>query len=144
MATKANKFKKTVAAMMAAGALSSPATAKGIMDKFRKPKQDPQPIVNQRKDTINYLSTIADKLEDNYDENKNEANLQVTPMEEFLEEMIEKEGKETVKGAIDLLNSDYYHLSIDGYDGRSGPTWEKLYNKLIQGNLRESANYFPY
>ena len=39
MTTKTNKFKKTVAAMMAAGALSSPATAKGITNKFRKSKK---------------------------------------------------------------------------------------------------------
>lgn len=143
MTTKTNKFKKTVAAMMAAGALSSPATAKGITNKFRKSKQE-QPIVNQRKDTVNYLSTIADKLEDNYDENKNGANLLVTQMEEFLKEIVEKEGEDTVKAAIDLLNSDYYRLSIDGYDGRSGPTWKKLYNKLYQNNLNESVNYFPY
>ena len=143
MTTKANKFKKTIAAMMAAGVLSSPATAKGIINKFRKSKQE-QPIVNQRKDTVNYLSTIADKLEDNYDENKNGANLLVTQMEEFLKEIVEKEGEDTVKAAIDLLNSDYYRLSIDGYDGRSGPTWKKLYNKLYQNNLNESVNYFPY
>ena len=90
------------------------------------------------------LEDNIDLQEDNYDENKNGANLLVTQMEEFLKEIVEKEGEDTVKAAIDLLNSDYYRLSIDGYDGRSGPTWKKLYNKLYQNNLNETANYFPY
>ena len=151
---QANKFKKTVAAMLAAGTLASPAAAGSLgnlKNKFVKPKSKTQQVV-QDKNTVNYLSTISDKLEDNYDDNQNDKNLQVTPMKDFLEDLIDKEGADIVKAAIDLLNTDYYHLSIDGHDGRSYSAWKKLYDSMITEDALEEEiskktiykNYFPY